>query len=539
MYYARLEYVIGDDMRYKLALFFLITSIIAGCQPEEVPAYLVRLQVDGSEYVYQHTEPTTVERFLREAGVELADLDRVYPEPWTQISDEMRITVIREREEEYCEEEEIPFRQQVQLAEGIEQEQIAQVGRNGIEEVCYRVRIVNDVRQQPREVRRFTLQEPTDEIIFVSPSQELEAVTISGTLFYINNSNAWVVRGDSTRRRPITSSGELDGRVFSASADGRQLLFTQRTDNNATFNNLWYIPDSLAPFPEQIQLLPQDILYADWVPGRNNTFSYSTAERQQASPGWRAFNDLWVMSIDPNTGEQIRIEMILDQSSGGIAGWWGTKYSWSPDGQKLVWIRADGIGLVDIEENTLDAALLQYEYFSPPAQDWSWRTTVSWSPDSQIILATTHGAPVGTEPATASPVFNVSMAAADGSYRADIVPRTGIWSTPKFSPNIAQNEGEIAGRMAYLQARQWDASINGEYDLIIADRDGSNATIIFPERNQPGLRADQFAQDFTWSPDGGRIALIYMGNLWIVNVETGQSHQITQDGRASKPVWVE
>ncbi len=524
-------------MRFYL-LLVLSLLLITGCTTEEPTVYLVRLQVDGTEYIYQHTETITVERFLRDANVELADLDRVYPELWTQIADEMRITVVRVREQEYCEEEEIPFRQQTQLAEGIQQEQIAQIGQNGLEQICYRVLIENGVRQQAQQIRRFTVREPVDEIVFVSPSQELEPVAIAGTLIYISNGNAWIVRGDSSRRRPLTTTGDLDGRVFTISEDGRQLLFTRRTQDEATFNRLWYIPNTLLPTPELIQLLPQDILYADWIPNRPNTFSYSTAERQQSSPGWRAFNDLWFMSIDPDTGSQIRIELILDQSSGGVAGWWGTNYEWSPDGSRLAWIRADGIGLVNLQAGELGDSLLRYEYFSPPAQDWSWRTTVSWSPLSDILLATTHGSPIGNEPASASPVFNISMAAADGRYNADVVQRTGIWSTPKFSP-ITENgqTGFVDGQIAYLQARQWDASINGEYDLIIADRDGSNAQVIFPQRTQPGLRADQFAQDFTWSYDGARIALIYQGNLWLIDVETGASYQITQDGRASKPAW--
>lgn len=525
-------------MHRKLIIICSLILFLAGCSSEESDVYLIRLQIDGSEYIYQHSELVTVNRFLQEVNVELGALDRVFPELWTQISDEMRITVVRVHEEEYCEPHEIPYRRLTELAEGIVGEQNAQVGRNGIEEVCYRVVVENNVRQEPQQIRRIRISDPIDEITFVSPSQQLDPVTIDGTLHYINNGNVWVTRGDSTRRRPITDHGDLDGRAFSVTEDGRQVLFTRRTENQATFNQLWYIPNTLLPAPTAIQLLPQDILYAEWIPNRSNTFSYSTAERQQASPGWRAFNDLWFMTVDPETGSQIRIESVLDQSSGGIAGWWGTQYEWSRDGQALAWIRADSIGLVDLEAKTLSEPLLRYEYFNPPAQDWSWRTTVSWSGNNDILLTTTHGAPIGNEPASASPVFNISMVGTDGNYQADIVSQAGIWSTPRFSPlrNVG-TRGEQEGYMVYLKARQWDASINSEYDLVLADRDGSNARIIFPERTQTGLRADQFAQDFSWSPNGDQLAIIYLGNLWIIDVQNGRSYQITQDGRASKPIW--
>lgn len=526
-------------MRRRLTIIFLlILLLLVGCSSDETNTYLVQLQIDGSEYIYQHSELVTVSRFLEEIKVELGALDRVYPELWTQISNEMRITVVRVHEEEYCERHEIPYRRLTELAEGITGEQNAQVGRNGVEEVCYRVVVENTIRQEPQQIRRIRISDPIDEITFVSPSHQLESITIEGTLHYINNGNVWVARGDSTRRRPITNDGDVDGRVFSITDDGRQVLFTRRTDNQATFNQLWYISNTLLPTPNVIQLLPQDILYAEWIPNRSNTFSYSTAERQQASPGWRAFNDLWFMTIDPETGSQIRIEPILDPSSGGIAGWWGTQYEWSSDGQALAWIRADSIGLVDFDTKSLSEPLLRYEYFNPPAQDWSWRTTVSWSGNNDILLATTHGDPVGNEPASASPVFNISMVATDGSYRSDIAMQTGIWSTPRFSPlRDTGTRGEQEGYIVYLQARQWDASINSEYDLILADRDGSNARVLFPERTQTGLRADQFAQDFSWSPDGNQIAIIYLGNLWLIDVQTGRSYQITQDGRASKPIW--
>ncbi len=517
---------------FAVLSLFLITS----CSTEEVPVILVRVQVDNSEYVYQYTEPITVGDFLDEAEIEMDPLDRVYPEEWTQIYDEMRITVVRVEEDEYCEEETISFDQQTQLVEGLEGEQrIGQRGENGIEQVCYRVRVENGVQQEPVETRRVTIKEPVDEIVFVRPEDDLEPVPIDGTLAYISNSNAWIIRGNTSFKRPLTTSGDLDNRVFTLSTDGRQLLFSRSTSDDATFNQLWYAPDTVSPEPEFIQLVPQDVLHADWVPNQPNTFSYSTAERRDAAPGWRAFNDLWLMSINPETGQQINIDPVLEESSGGIAGWWGTEFIWSPDGTRLAWVQADRIGLVDLDNGALDDALLEYVFYNT-LQDWSWRTSVSWSPDSQLLLATTHGDPIGDERPEASPVFDVDVVAADGSYGATVIERAGIWATPQFSPPVDGTDTE--GFIAYLQAREWASSINGAYDLIVADRDGSNARIIFPpDDDQPGLTEASFAQHFTWSPDGRQIALIYLGNLWVVDVDTGNAYQITQDGNASKPVW--
>ena len=94
--------------------------------------------------------------------------------------------------------------------------------------------------------------------------------------------------------------------------------------------------------------------------------------------------------------------------------------------------------------------------------------------------------------------------------------------------------------MAYLRARDSFNTINGEYDLVVADRDGSNARILFPGDGRTGLTAQESIfqdREFTWSSDGHQIAIIYQGNLWVVDAESSISHQLTLDGRASNPIW--
>lgn len=517
----------------------LLLVLIAGCAPQEEPTILVSVIADGHERAWQHTEPVTVQQFLQQVDIEVDyTIDRVNPERWTQIHDGIRITVVRVQEEEYCEEEEIPFRQQTRWVEGLEEERIGQAGRNGIQEICYRVRIDDGVRREPIEISRVEVRAPQDEIIYVPPTGELEPVPIRGTLAYISNGNAWVMRGSSTTKRPLTVTSDLDGRIFSLSEDGRRLLFARQTDDDtSSINRLWLISDTTNDNIGPIELIPQDVLYAEWVPGRDHTIAYSTFEGRQAPPGWQALNDLWMVRIDPQTGDQINITEVLDRSSGGAYGWWGTGFKWSPDGSQLAYIRADSIGLVDIEAGELGPRLEEFAALNT-LQDWSWRTTVSWSPDSSLLLTTVHGPPYGGESPENSPVFNVAVVATDGSFRADMVERAGIWSTPRFSPQINDDDRQFPrGYMAYLQAREWESSISGEYDLIIADRDGSNARVVFPEADQPGFAARQFAQDFVWSPDGKQLAFIYLGNLWVMDVESGIAHQLTQDGGASKPIW--
>jgi resuscitation-promoting factor RpfB len=372
-------------------------------------------------------------------------------------------------------------------------------------------------------------------VIYVGPTGELDPIPITGTLAYISNRNAWIMRGSSTTKRPLTTTSDLDERVFRLALNGQKLLFTRETpvgERDTFFNQLWLITNT-AEEVNPVQLVPGNILYADWVPGRDNTISYSTAEsRPNVSPGWNALNDLWLMRLDPLSGEALNVDQLVEPSSGGLYGWWGTQYQWSQGGEQLAWIRADSIGLVNLETGSFNT-LLTYPVLSTSG-DWSWRATVSWSPDNALLATTVHGAPVGSELPQTSPAFNVAVTDMTGSFQAEIVESAGIWAAPHYSPIITTGEFP-RGYLAYLRAREPFNSITGEYDLVVADRDGSNARVVFPDEGQAGLDA----QEFVWSPDGRQIAFIYLGNLWIIDVETAIAHQLTLDGGASSPHWTQ
>jgi hypothetical protein len=521
---------------FALTLFLLT---LASCVPTPAaPKLLVSLVADGRERTFEYASPVTVGEFLGDAEIELGQRDRVSPERFTQITDGMRVTVVRVTEQTECEQVTIPHERQTVFNEALDpdEELLAQVGQNGVEEVCYVVNVEDGVARERVETSRVEITAPQDEIVYVGPTGQLDPVPIMGTLAYLNNSNAWVMRSSSAAKRILTTTSDLDQRVFALSADGQQLLFTRtaQVDRDNFLNQLWLIRDTSAD-AEPVQLVPEDVLRAEWMPGQPNTISYSTGEAQQTAPGWRAFNDLWRIRIDPQTGEALSIEEILEPSQGGLYGWWGTVYRWSPDGTALAWAQADSMGLVDLE-NDVFTPLLQYPVFETRA-DWSWRASISWSPDALLLLTTVHGAPVGNEAPQFSPTFNVAVTDTAGTFQAEIFKNAGIWASPQYSPLIARPNSEFSsGYLAYLQARDITNSINSqaEYDLIVADRDASNARTLFPERGQPGLSAPQ---DLAWSPDGRQIAFIYQGNLWVIDVTSGVANQLTLDGGASKPVW--
>lgn len=515
-------------------LIFLL--FLSACEPETVDTGLVvTLIADGRERAIPQTQPITVGELLRAQEIELSALDDVNPPIFTQITNGMRITVVRVTEENECEENPLAYQTRRVPNEALQsgQERLAQSGQPGREQVCYRVQIRDGVPQPRVEVSRVVVSAPQDEVIYIGPSGTIQSMPITGTLAYISSDNIWIVRGDTTNKLQLTTTNDVDQRVFSLSPDGESLIYartTYGTDTQSTFNRL-YLLNNTRNQVTPLQLLPENVLYAEWVPGQANTFSYSTGQVTTTAPGWDADNNLWLMQINPATGESVDASQLVPDSFGGFYGWWGTYFRWSPDGSQLAWSSADTTGIVDLETGDL-IPLLTYPYFQTN-QPWSWRSTVSFSPENDFILTTIHGLPVGSEPPATSPAFHVAVSDLEGTLNVTLAQNAGIWSTPQYAPVNTVNNASIA----YLRARDLSNNVNATaaYDLVVADRDGSNARVIFPESGGAGLNANA---SFTWSPDGENIAFIFQGNVWVVNVNTRSANQVTLDGNASRPIWV-
>lgn len=520
-----------------------LLCFLAACQPRsQQQNIVVSLVSDGRERIFQYTSPVTVEQFLFDANAEWDDNDRISHPLFTQITDGMRVTLVRVEETIECQQEEIPYERSIVPSEGLapNEERLVQAGKNGVQEICFRT-ITEDGRpgERVRVGQPTIIIEPEDEVIFIGITESIEPIPIWGTLAYINNGNAWVIKGTSTAKRNLTTEGLLDSHVFALSEDGRYLLYTDtNTGDDNFFNQLWLIETS--ENSQSVKLVPTDVLYADWVPGRANTISYSTGEKQQLPPFWKAFNNLSIIRIDLQTGATLSVEPLIGESLGGLYGWWGTVYEWSPDGRVLAWVRADSLGMVDLESGELLPPILNYPVFNT-AQDWSWRANVSWSWDGERLATIIHGPPLGTEPPENSPVFNLLVTNPEGDFEALVYDSVGMWATPKFSPQVTRDGDAFPrGYLAYLRSRRPHNSRTGDYDLVVADRDGSNARVVFPDPNLPGITSSDFGltpQNFTWSPNGQQIAVVYQGNLWVVDVESGASYQLTFDGRSSNPVW--
>jgi hypothetical protein len=111
-----------------------------------------------------------------------------------------------------------------------------------------------------------------------------------------------------------------------------------------------------------------------------------------------------------------------------------------------------------------------------------------------------------------------------------------MFAYPSVS-SLQSSSRERQYQVAYLQAIFPSQSETSRYRVVVIDRDGSNRRTIFPANDAPGLEP----QTLAWAPDaidgqsGDFMALIYQGNLWLVDSEC-LAYQVTGDGLVTRTI---
>ncbi|MCH7588341.1 MAG: G5 domain-containing protein [Chloroflexi bacterium] len=506
----------------------------------------VAILADGITVQVDLPPGSTVFDALEKSGIELGANDRVEPPSFTIISESTIISVFRITETLEIETSPIPFERQILRSEAIPEGEtrLLQAGKMGLEEITYRI-----IKEQGKEtikiaLNHVALEQPVPEILMIGERSAFIPVTFSGVIAYASAGNAWLIEGETGNRRPIILTGDLDGRIFQLSPDGRWLLFTRLLEGE--INSLW-IAKTRSILPEPISLEAINIIhYSQWGPGvafdefasddiaDNIAYSiaYSTVEQRPSAPGWQANNDLHLLALD-ETGILLDQRTILESNPGGLYGWWGTSFSWSPNKDRMAFARADGIWMLDLIQGSIDSLIriTPFQTFG----DWAWVPQIAWSPDGEILFYINHGPPISLESTEASQVFDLNALPIEGGYKVQLVNQTGMFSYLETSPLKDRVAGEDAYQLAYLQAIFPSASETSRYRLIIMDRDGSNRKIIFPPEGEPGLEPGAIR----WSPNGERLAVLYNLDLWLIDPESGKSQRLTADGQTQSFDWKE
>ncbi len=498
--------------------------------------------MDGQTIEENIPAGSTVQQALNAAKLDLGSLDRTDPAPFSVLSDEAEVKLIRVSEKFEVVQTVVPFEHQTlrneSLPEGKENEVYLQNGKNGLQEITYRKVYEDGVEVSSSPIKSVTIEQPVPEIVMIGIQSPLVPVTIPGRLIILRDGNAWLIEESTGNRRAIVTTGDLDGRVFSLSDDKNWLLFTRRSEVEDEINTLW-VMDIRDETGKLIDLKVSNVVhFADWVPNSNSKVIFSTVEPRSTAPGWQANNDLNVFSVSPS-GWTSKQTVILEPNSGGVYGWWGSSFAWSPDRETLAIARPDGISLVNFYngevQSVSDIVPLQTR------GDWAWVPPIAWSPDGRTIFTIDHVPPPGSLSPEESPIFDLAAIPMGAGGIIHMISQAGMFAYPIVSPITPKASGELAYQVAYLQAIFPTQSETSRYRLGVMDRDGSNQQVIFPAEGTPGLDPQQ--NWGAWSPEPlpesghSAIALIYQGNLWLVDTETSRGQQVTGDGLTTRVIW--
>jgi hypothetical protein len=529
----------------RVTFLSLLLIFLSGCLSPRVSQSAVSLAVtltaDGVTQTVSVPSGSKVQQVLETAKLTLASLDKVEPPAYALVTEGLTVKVTRGREEFETQSVVIPFERQTVRNESLPlgETKLIQPGQNGKREVVYR-HYYEDGQLVNTSVSRSTVLEPAlPEIIILGAQAPFAPLSLPGKLVYLASGNAWLMQGSTANRQPLVTTGDLDGRVLKLSRDGNWLLFTRKSTKapEEEINTLWALNLASASATPINLKTPNVVHFADWDPTTvgNLRVLYSTVEPRAAAPGWQANNDLYRMVVGANGNLGVR-EKIIEANTGGVYGWWGTDYSWSPTGNLLAYSRPDGVGIVSFKNKQL-LPLLEITPYQTRS-DWALIPGLGWGADGRTLFVVTHAPPPGLVEAEESPNFDLSVISLDTDANIRLTPQSGMFAYPAAS-SLRQNGTERAYLVAYLQALSPTQSNTSGYRLVLMDRDGSNRQAAFPPAGSPGLQP----QTPLWAPrplsatEGDFVAVVYQGNLWLVDAATGNGNQVTGDGLIQKIDW--
>jgi resuscitation-promoting factor RpfB len=526
-------------MTKKLLSIVAIFCLMAACTPQVQQANVtVSVIADGASQKITLPAGSSVQQALAAAGVSLSQTDRVDPPAYILLTEGLTITVTRVREEFETQQVIIPFERQELHNESLPagETRLVQAGQNGLREITIQHVFEDGIETGNSAVSENILQAAIPEIVMIGVQSPFAPLPIPGKLVYLSGGNAWIMEGSTSNRRPLVTTSDLDGYIFSLSPDGELLLFTRKSALPADqeINNLWVV-NTTTQNPTPVSLGISNVVhFAAWQPGKSYLIAYSTVEPRTTAPGWQANNDLHFLVF--NNGVPGRTSDVLEANSGGTYGWWGMTFSWSPDGNSLAYSRPDGVGLVDISGKAL-TTLLNITPLNTHS-DWAWTPGLAWGSDSQIIYLVTHAAPTGLFSPEESPNFDLVTASLTGDQPTSLVQQAGMFAYPAAS-SLRQDKSGSTYLVAFWQAIFPTQSKTSRYQLEVMNSNGTNLRSLFPAEGQSGL---QPMIPPVWAPrpletGGDFISVIYEGNLWIVDAASGQYQQITGDGLTIQIDW--
>jgi resuscitation-promoting factor RpfB len=520
-------------------LIVILLAFLAGCSSPVAPAQAsihVSIQADGKNAQVTVPSGSSVDAALIAANLAAGTLDRTEPPLTSVLNADSTVHLIRIEETYDVRQETVPFERQSVRNESLPDgdTRLIQPGVNGVKEITYR-RVLEDGKEiSHTAIKESLITDPVPEIVMVGVQMPFSPLPVPGKIAYLTGGNGWVIETTTGLRHPVVTTGDLDGHVFSLSPDGGWLLFSRKGSKSdpKAINSLW-IASTGGSASQLVDIRVANVIqFAAWNPLLPMTVEYSTVEPRSTAPGWQANNDLKTITFTAG-GVIGNRKTLIEPSSGGIYGWWGTTFAWSRDGQKMAYARPDQVGVVDLKSGQLVPRMAVTPFQSH--SDWAWVPGLAWNPDGSVLWTVDHGPDptnAGSSPEE-SPVFHLSFVLFPDQKAVPMTSQTGMFAYPTPSP--ALTDGSY--RVAYLQAVFPERSDTSRYRLFLMDQDGSNQKALYPAEGGEGLTA----QEVVWSPKAFEsgffaLAVIDAGNLWLVETD-GSTHQVTGDGSVSRVDW--
>ena len=468
----------------------------------ETPApYHVVLRVDEVERAYRFTGAQTVAELLSQAELTIGEDDFLSHPLDAPLSDGLVVSVQRSNERTDCVLHPIPYGERRLPNELLEpgETRYGPVGKLGSERVCSFIQIRSGETHQT-EISREIIKSPRDQVIYYGIEREFPDIPITGTVAYLSHGSVWIMRESSEARRPISQAADADGDVFLLAPDGGALLYT-RQPNQGEDKQLWLLRSTRVADNPALLLAPRNVMTAAWHSQDRQTIFFAHTGDDPALQRRRlnlTNGQLLQEEVaHPRLAARPRSQFTLNGSGSAIA--------YAQPGELGIFTFTSGITSV------LAHYVPQYE-----ATGDLWLPPLSWSADGSILL-TTLPAPTERQPGR----FDVVAFFIEDHIRATLIADVG-------QAAIAQHSPRASAAIAYTRAGKRG------YSLYIADRDGSNARLLFPDRE---MTAAQNVSDFAWSANGQQLLAIADGNLWLVAADSGVSWQLTGDGGIRALEW--
>jgi Tol biopolymer transport system component len=356
----------------------------------------------------------------------------------------------------------------------------------------------------------------------------------------------WVIPvSPDTGRTTGPAKKLLDGHYqYSARAewwspDGEKLVFMRRDDKVS--GEMWTLSikeGTLAPFTD----LPPHLSFPNWSPDGKTIAAYKKDDRSvwlvpsEGGTPKRIMDDVRRFSWSPDSEwlfcttwrprkhRFIRIadERVLDITlPEGI----GTFFAWSPDGKKLLFYRKpyDYSCILKVVSTSGGPS------FQLGRQLDLWPYVHFWSPDSKVII-TRGGFPIGRKYKEDLSLWMVPLVGGDALPLEMDETVNGKPFPRSLSPD---------GKKLLLAVSQGD----DKEDLYVAPvsleeaRTTGAAVMVFKRRDKKPVGYGKM-DEWAWSPDGSKIAVIHDEDIWITSAEKGRPIRITNTPEHEMwPAW--